>query len=125
MRDFDELLNSIDPGRLEFALLLVTPKQDFLDWLDRFKESRGLGEYKLYFRQEDSVWLIPRLVRFSGPEAIATFLEISKPNLLLCELGRFGAAEQDFDHPITAETFDTFFDVELREEIAVIPKPST
>lgn len=123
--DFNQLIDSIDVANLRCSVLLVTPKQAFLDWLDGFKERRGVAAYDVYFREQDSVWLIPQIDRFSEEGSYLRFVEFSKPRLLLSELYRFGATENDFEHPITAETFDTFFDVELREEIAVIPKPSS
>jgi hypothetical protein len=121
--DAKALCSTINPSDLDFSLLILTPKQGFLEWLDTFKIKMGLANYKnysLHCPEEDTVCLIPKIERFSEPGAYGEFLSEIKPRLLLAELNRFGAAEADFGHPINQKTFDEFFDLALRNEAALI-----
>ena len=43
-----------------------------------------------------------------------------KPKLLRAELIRFHATPEDFGHPLTAETFDLFFTVSVRDIVNFI-----
>jgi len=110
----------VDPSNLDFSLLIVTPKQPFVEWIKTFFTKKGLGNYDIYFPEENSVWLIPKIERFSKPGSYDDFLDEIKPRLLLAELYNFGAVEADFGYPINKETFDTFFDLALRNEAALI-----
>jgi len=121
--DAKALCSTIDLSALYFSLLILTPKQRFLEWLETFKIKIGLANYKnysLHCPEEDTVCLIPRIERFSDPGAYGEFLSEIKPRLLLAELNRFGATKADFRHPINKETFDEFFDITLRNEAALI-----
>jgi len=113
----------VDPSNLDFSLLIVTPKQPFLQWLDTFKIKKGLGDYKnysLHCPEDDSVWLIPKIERFSKTGSYDEFLDEIKPRLLLAELYNYGAVEADFGYSIKKETFDAFFDLTLRTQATLI-----
>jgi hypothetical protein len=121
--DTKKMCATIDVSALDFSMLILTPKQAFLEWLETFKIKIGLGHYKgysLHCSEEDTVLLIPKIERFSEPGAYGEFLSEIKPRLLMAELNRFGATEADFGHPITKETFDEFFDLALRNEATPI-----
>lgn len=115
-----EWSTKIDLSKLDFSLLIVTPKQPFVEWVKEFFAKKGLEEYEVYFPEEDSVWLIPKIERFSKPGSYEEFLDEVKPRLLLSELYRFGAVEADFEHDVNKEVFDNFFDLALRSQAASI-----
>jgi hypothetical protein len=115
-----EWATKVDPSRVELSLLIVTSKRSFIDWIKSFMVKQGLGEYDVYFPEQDSVWLIPKIERFSKPGSYEEFIDEIKPRLLLAELYNYGAVEADFGHPITKETFDEFFDLTLRNEATPI-----
>lgn len=81
---------------------------------------QGLGEYDVYFPEQDAVWLIPKIEKFSKPGSYDEFIDEIKPRLLLAELYNYGAGETDLGHPITKETFDEFFALTLRNEATPI-----
>jgi hypothetical protein len=84
-------------------------------------EAKGLGAYSnRRAREEEGVWLIPPIDRFSEPGMFATFVREMKPRLLLAELRQFGAEASDFPNDITAEVFDEYFEVALRTEAASV-----
>ena|SRR5215813_7618096 len=110
-----ELCKTIDLGNLEFSILIVTPKQPFLEWLKLFKTQKGLGNYEVHFPEEDTVWLIPRIENFNEPDSYHKFLNEIKSHLLLAELNNFGIEHNEFSYPINNESFDLFFDLMLRD----------
>ena len=110
----------IDLTGLQFSLLLITPKRPFLDWLAQYNEGQGIGDYDTRLPEEDTVWIIPKLEMFTGPNEFPTYLEAVKPKLLLSELYRFGATERDFPEPITAESFDEYFETAIRTNADLI-----
>lgn len=110
----------VDPANVDFSLLIVTAKQPFIEWIKAFFTKQGLGEYDIYFPEDDAVWLIPKIEKFSEPGSYGEFLDEIKPRLLLAELINYGAVEADFQYPITKETFDQFFDLALRNEATPI-----
>lgn len=109
------LRQAIDLHTLQFSLLVVTCKPTFQEWVQSFARSRGLQGYKLYLPEEDSVWVIPPIEQFSMPGEFQAFLEGIKPRLLLAEIQRFGGSADDFSDPMTAETFDEYMEVAVRE----------
>ena len=115
-----EWSTKVDAGNLDFSLLIVTAKQPFIEWIKTFMVKQGLGSYDVYFPEQDSVWLIPKIERFSEPGSYDEFIDEIKSRLLLAELYNYGAVETDFSHPLNRETFDAFFDLKLRNGATLI-----
>jgi hypothetical protein len=113
------LIETIDLARRDFSLVLVSPKQNMLDWLNEFVRRKQLERYRLYIPENNTVLIIPSIDRFSEVRALEEFLAGMKPKLLLAELERFMATPEDFGHPITKETFDDHFAIELRDAASV------
>ena len=104
----------MSPG--SHSILLVDPREAFVQWLTSFKRARGLEAYDILFEQENSVWIIPSIHLFTRPGELDEYLVDIKPKMLLSELHRFGANEGDLPAPITAESFDTYLSMSLRDE---------
>ena len=121
MQNNKSISKAIRPEKLEFSLLLITPKKSFIEWLGNFQKQKGLENYtNIHLSEEDSVWLIPKIEWFSEPDSYDQFLHDLKPRLLLWELGNFGASLEDFGKPLNHEVFDAFFDIALRTEATLI-----
>ena len=86
-------------NNLDFSLLIVTAKPGFGKWVQAFK-ARKLGpehqDYRVYFAEQDTVWLIPKIDRFSEPGSFESFLDDVKPKILLREISNYGARSGRF-----------------------------
>jgi len=122
MRDLRKLQN--DLSALDVSALLLKPKPAFLQWLKAFLSKRNLPFEKVYFPEDDSVWVIPKVASFGKVGSFEEFLEHFKPRMLLSELYRFGAVAADFPHAITPKAFDEFFDFSVRHDLALISELS-
>src|SRR5262245_24258636 len=105
---------SIDITKLEFSILLVTPRLSFLSWLDQFLAARGLPTGKARFPEEDSVWLIPPYARLA--DSYDSFLKDLKPRMFLSEFYRFGASDAEIPQQPSVQAFDNYFELTLRDE---------
>ena len=47
------------PGMI-FPCWLVDPKPNLLEWLDSFVKRKGLGKYRLYYPEANTVVVIPK-----------------------------------------------------------------
>jgi hypothetical protein len=113
--DISKLIETIDINRHDCSLLLVDPKPNMLEWLSSFVKGKRLEKFRLYYPEANHAVIIPKVDRFSKLGLLEDFINRMKPALLNRELRRFQARPEDFGHPITAETFDAFFTVSIRE----------
>jgi hypothetical protein len=113
--DIRKLIETINVNRHDCSLLLVDPKANMLEWLSSFVKGKRLEKLRLYYPEANHAVIIPKVDRFSEPGLLEDFINRMKPALLKRELRRFQATPEDFGHPITAETFDAFFAVSIRE----------
>ena len=113
--DFGKLIETINVNSHDCSLVLVDPKPNMLEWLSSFVQGKRLEKLRLYYPEANHVVIIPNVDRFSKPGLLEDFINRMKPGLLKRELRRFQARPEDFGHPITAETFDAFFTVSIRE----------
>jgi hypothetical protein len=119
--NYKALLDTIDLKNRDISLVLITPKDTLFHWLDEFITLKGLQEYRLYALEENTVLVIPNVDRFTKPGSLHEFLDEMKPRLLLSELHRFQiTGPEDFKRPITKETFDEFFRIELRTSASIV-----
>jgi hypothetical protein len=109
--------DKLDVTTMRFSLLVVTPRQEFIDWLRRFAESDG---YKVYFPEQDNVWLIPPLDVFDAPISFDDYVKELKPRLLIAELGQFGATLEDIKLDGSAASFDRLFTLLVRERAFLV-----
>jgi hypothetical protein len=116
-----EHLDSVDLGRRDFSLALMAPKPPFFEWLDQYSKVAFKGKFKpaqLYPMEYRGAIIIPKKARFTSA-SFSLFLDRLKPSLISTELAKLGRnSRQEFKYPDTQETFDTFFDLQIRESIA-------
>jgi hypothetical protein len=113
--DITSLHDTIDLAKRDFSVILVDPRQVFLDWLERHIARNGLQDYRLYSPEQNVVLIIPHVDRFTEPDSLDAFLDELKPRLLAAEMTRFHIPPGELDGPPTAETFDTYFALSIRD----------
>ena len=114
------LCDTIDLAKRDFSLILVNPREAFLEWVNAFVKLKGLEVYRMCIPEENTVLVIPNRDRFSYQSCFEDFLNEMKPKLLLAELSRIHkASPEEFGHPITKETFDKFFEIALRDSASI------
>lgn len=120
-RDFYAgIAGSIDLPSRRFSLLFVTPKEQFLGWVQEYMKRKGLEKYRLYVPEENTVMVIPKIDYFSEPTSFEKFLADIKPKLLSSELARVRASKDDLKRPLSVETFDEFFEISLRDSVMLV-----
>ena len=101
------------------SALLLRPKQPFFDWLEgvlkRGPNPSSPGE--VYFSEEDSVWLIPKIGRFPSETEFKVYLNSLKPRLLQIELSQFAKGPNDLPKEMSPEGFDKMFNLEVRDSV--------
>ena len=98
------------------SLLVLQPKQAFLTWLSELQNN--IDEYDYYYdERENGVWLIKYSGLFTDEEKFQEYLFMLKPRLLRSEVFRF---TQDYLCEFTAENFDIYFDIDVRDVISNI-----
>ena len=114
------LCDTIDLAKRDFSLILVKPREAFLEWVNAFVKLKGLEVYRMCIPEENTVLVIPNRDRFSYQSCFEDFLNVMKPKLLHAELSRIHkASPAEFGHPITKETFDKFFEIALRDSASI------
>lgn len=115
--DIKKISKAIDLNNGQFALALIRPKRLLLDWISQTAHECGIGNYNLYIPQEDTVLIIPPIEIFENPGDLNRLLVAVKPMLLKAELLRFAKVGEKFQHPISADSFDMFYEIEIRDNI--------
>jgi len=106
---------------MRVSALLVHPKDSFLDWVKAISENYILKRRpeNIYFSEESPVWLVPSLGTFDSDEDLKAYINSIKPKLLLTEINSVTRDVSAFE-PINAETFDKYFNIELRSSVVEI-----
>lgn len=97
------------------------PKDAFIEWIGLVAATHPLNwsaEHILQAR-EPIVWIIPSLGSFSSGEALDSFLESHKAPMLHSELRGLHLDERLWP-ALTAESFDTFFELHIYDHVASI-----
>ena len=115
--DNKALLSSISLATREFSLLLVDPNEKFITWLREIANRKGMELWRIYSSEENTVLVIPPVGSFSAPGSFKSFIEDWKSRLLSAELTRFGLTPKEFGRSLTAETFDDFFSISVRDTV--------
>ena len=118
--DSNALLGSIDLSTREFSLLLVDPKETFIEWLKAYTSRKGLELWRYYSPEQNIVLVIPSIGRFATPGSFDAFVEGWKPRLLAAELSRFGVSPKEFGMELSSRTFDEFFLIYVRDSVNYI-----
>lgn len=119
--EYSELLSTIDVGQHDCSLLLVDAKPLFRQRVAQYIATKGWPRLNYYPLEDATVLLIPKIDRFSEARPFERFLDGLKVSLLETELARLGEeAIHDFGYPINSETFDLFFEVQVRS-VLVLP----
>ena len=114
---YDDLFRTINVDNHDCSLLIVRAKQTFLHWVDAFVSKKGWQRYNNYPLDESTVLLITKVDRFSEANSLREFIDHIKPKLLESELTRVGAMAQEFEHELTAATFDLYFEAEIQSAL--------
>jgi hypothetical protein len=104
----------IDIRNRSYQILIVTPKNKLIEWLTAHAKHKGIDLWRLYNSEDDMVVIIPAFDACEDYTIVEEFLNALKPKLLHAELLRFLATPEDLGEPITAESFDKYFDIALR-----------
>jgi hypothetical protein len=113
-----KLIASIDFEARHFSLLLVEPKQCFLDWVASVIPPSDRAVSRFYPPEENMVLVVPQIDFFTEPGSFWRFVDSLKPSLLRAELNTRGRELlPTFPHPVSKETFDAYFDVLVRENV--------
>jgi hypothetical protein len=118
--DISKLIDTINVDDHDSSLLLVDPKPSMLEWLNSYVKGKRLEKLRLFYPEGNNSVIIPKIDRFSEPGSIGEFINRMKPGLLRMELRRFQVTPEVFGYPITAETFDAFFTVSVREAVRLM-----
>ncbi len=111
MKTFDE----IDFNLLRVSAILIDPKPLFID---KMKSLISAPKFeKLYFQEENAVWISPGIGNFGDEVAFWKHVEKLKPKFLKVELNRFIQDHSMFGEELDSETFDRYFDLRLRDII--------
>lgn len=106
--------DKVDFSNARFSLLLVEPREAFFAWLHGWQRKRRQDPVVPYFLpEENTVLVIPALDEI-GPMSLSQFIDDVKPALYQLELRRFHATPSDLG-PVNKDTFDKYFDVQVRE----------
>ena len=97
------------PGQC--SAVVVVPRRAFRELL----RARGFEAYVA--EEEGGLWVIPRRGRLGGSEALVRLMEPLKPSMLKVELGRVPNLLREFSDRLTAETFDRYFKLKVRDEV--------
>jgi hypothetical protein len=109
----------MDVARLVCSAALLEPKQPFFDWLRMVHSSTGVRIERIHFPEEDTVWLIPPIPRFSTHEACKQFLKELKPRVLRACLAGF-ILKADQLATVDESNFDQFFELKVRDKLRSI-----
>ncbi len=116
-----EHLETVNLSRRDFSLALMTPKLPFLEWLDQYSKVAFNGKFKpaqLYPIEYRGVIVVPKKAQFTDSASFISFLDRLKPSLISMELTKLGRnSRREFEYPDTKETFDAFFDLQVRDSI--------
>lgn len=110
---------SLTPEDLSsFFVLIAKPKPRFFAWIEETLDVEFQGQLKanqVYFPEEDCAWLIPK--GFESSEGYMDFVQLLKPIILYKQFRELWVPGASFPSEITADTFDEFFELELRENV--------
>jgi hypothetical protein len=115
-----DVVARLDVPNRRFSTVLVKPKSSLLAMAAPIWERKGLGVYRNYCPEDDIVAIVPPVECFSKTGSFQRLLEAMKPAFLKSELIRFNMTAEEFGRPLTAQTFDEFFDLERRTSTAVM-----
>ena len=105
-----EPIDSFDVTNHQFSVLFVNPRPRFLAWLEGFAKAKQIAMPYLYLPEDNTVVLIPNVGYFSEVGEFDKFISDFKSRLMQAELQRFQATEAELGYPLTAESFDLFFE---------------
>lgn len=110
---------SIESESMTCSALFVEPKPPFFEWLAQVLTVKRVPTTvnDVYFPQEDPVWLIPYVPRFSSQAQLASYLEGLKSKLLEFHLSAFVTDTALLPRPLDAATFDRFFAMKLHDSV--------
>lgn len=97
------------PGQC--SAVVVVPRRAFRELL----RARGFEAYVA--DEEGGLWVIPRRGRIGSSEALSRLMDPLKPSMLKVEFGRVPKLLREFDDRLTAETFDRYFKLKVRDEV--------
>jgi len=104
------------------GIIIIKPKQPFVDWLNQLPDSDTDNPYTLETLREDrTVLLIPDMPSLEEMEAFITPL---KPDLFEGELNNFTDDPTTWPEDLTAQRFDRWFELETHSMVydaAAIP----
>lgn len=115
-----ESLLPIDPFITEspdFSLLVIRPKLAFFTWLEALAAKRGLRPDRIYFPEENGVWLIPSSWEQAGALRLHDAISKLKPIIAARELGQFGPGHDMIPDCWTAAVCDEHFELEYRRRV--------
>lgn len=97
------------------GVIVIKPKQPFLDWLNQLSNEEDEESYELDDLREDcTTVLIPDLPSLEEMEA---FINPLKPDLFEQELANYAEDARDWPDDVTARAFDEWFDLEVHSMV--------
>lgn len=105
--------------RLSASALVVRSKEPFLRCLEGAlkKKDERLTIDRTYFRDQDEVFIIPRMDSYHSTPEYREFVDDLKPKILRFMLQSYGMCEEDLPREVCVELFDEFFELESREDV--------
>lgn len=111
----------LDLKKLQFSLVIIRPRAAFFEWLKPVVSKQGFTIDKVYFPQEDAVWIIPAIGTFNDTGSFNSYLNDLKAVITREEMGKFGPALEDLPNRFTTEFCDTLFEFEVRNGAQIGP----
>lgn len=107
---------------LDLSLIVVVPKEPYIDWAIKTAESEGTKFYREDFTgpHEHSCWLVPSFDSFSNPDELEDFLKELKPVLFREELLAWSDDEATWPKELNAIKFDEWFDLQRHSGVRSI-----
>ena len=101
--------------------MVVRPKAPFWEWIEEMSKSDILkrAPKNMYFSEESPVWLIRSMGGFDTQEDRENYIESLKPSLLRSEVETISKDFSKFE-PGSADIFDIYFDLDVRDRIVDI-----
>lgn len=105
---------NFDIKNLWFSLLIVRPKFNYINWVKQLSHPHLPPPERRYHPEEDSVWLIPQRGSFAAGK-YEQYVQSLKPLMARYEFERFLPEEGKLPGTMSANLFDEYFDLELRD----------
>ena len=104
------------------ALILVEPRQSFIDWVKDIAENDpwGRSDDQIYSSTSCTAWAVKCASLFSDYQSFESYIEDYKKDFLRVEVTSIYSGEVLFPHEITSQVFDMFFSIRIVEPIVDI-----